>query len=54
MSIERLFAWFDCIEDTSISTNMSMYQWRIETINSAQMFLRKLGVVKIKSAVLSN
>ncbi|MDR2022363.1 MAG: hypothetical protein LBQ71_03750 [Hungatella sp.] len=43
VSIERPFA---CIEDTSISTNMSRYQWRTETITSAQMFLRKLGVVK--------
>lgn len=46
MSIERLFAWFDCIEETSVNTNMGRHRWRTETISRDQMFLRKLGVIK--------
>jgi hypothetical protein len=46
MSIERLFAWFDCIEETKVNTSMSKYRWRTETIKRDQLFLSKLGVIK--------
>lgn len=32
MSIERLFAWFDCIEETRVNMNMSKRWWRTKTI----------------------
>ena len=46
MSIERLFAWFDCIEETKVNTNMGQRRWRTETINRDRLFLKKLGVIK--------
>jgi transposase len=46
MSIERLFAWFDCIEETTVNTNRGKIRWRTETIKRDQMFLSKLGVIK--------
>lgn len=46
MSIERLFAWFDCIEETKVNTNMGQRRWKTETINRDCLFLKKLGVMK--------
>jgi hypothetical protein len=46
MSIERLFAWFDCIEETKVCTNMGKYRWRTETIKRDRLFLSRLGVIK--------
>jgi hypothetical protein len=46
MSIERLFAWFDCIEETKVYTSMRKYRWRTETIKRDQLFLSRLGVIK--------
>lgn len=47
ISIERLFAWFDCIEETKVNTNMGQRRWRTETISRDRLFLKKLGVMKI-------
>jgi transposase len=45
ISIERLFAWFDCIEETKVNTNMGKRRWRTETISRDHLFLTKLGVI---------
>jgi len=45
MSIERLFSWFDCIEETKVDTNMGKRRWRTETLNRDRLFLTKLGVI---------
>ena len=45
MSIERLFSWFDCIEETKVDTNMGKRRWRTETICRDRLFLAKLGVI---------
>ena len=45
MSIERLFSWFDCIEETKVDTNMGKRRWRTETVNRDRLFLTKLGVI---------
>jgi hypothetical protein len=46
MSVERLFAWFDCTEETKVNTNMGKRRWRTETISRDRLFLAKLGVVR--------
>ena len=40
MSIEQLFAWFDCIEEFKVNTNMGQRRWRTETINRDRLFLK--------------
>jgi transposase len=45
ISIERLFAWFDCIEETKVNTNMGKRRWRTEIISRDRLFLTKLGVI---------
>ncbi|MDR2356881.1 MAG: transposase [Oscillospiraceae bacterium] len=46
MSIERLFAWFDCIEETTVYTNMSKCRWQTETIKRDRLFLSRLGIIR--------
>lgn len=46
MSIERLFAWFDCIEETKVETNMGKRRWRTETISRDRLFLAKLNIIQ--------
>jgi phage gp16-like protein len=46
ISIERLFAWFDCIEETKVNTNMGKRRWRTEIISRDRLFLTKLGVIR--------
>ena len=43
MSIERLFAWFDCIEQTTVDTTMGRRRWKTETTARDRMFLKKTG-----------
>ena len=45
ISIERLFAWFDCIEETKVNTNMGKRRWRTEIISRDRLFLTKLGII---------
>jgi transposase len=47
ISIDRLFAWFDCIEETKVNTNMGKRRWRTETVSRDRLFLKKLGVIKV-------
>ncbi len=46
MSIERLFAWFDCIEETAVDNSMGRRRWQTETTARDRLFLSKLGITK--------
>lgn len=44
MSIERLFAWFDCIEETAVNSSIGKRRWLTETTARDRLFLKKLGI----------
>lgn len=44
MSIERLFSWFDCIEETAVDSKLGRRRWMTETTERDRLFLRKLGI----------
>jgi hypothetical protein len=46
MSVERLFAWFDCVEETTVETNMGKRRWRTEITKRDHLFLTKIGIIE--------
>ena len=45
-SIERIFAWFDCTEQTTVNTDMAHRRWQTEATSRDRLFLSKLGVIQ--------
>ena len=44
-SIAQILDWYDCYEDTRISTPMATTRWKTENTERDRLFLAKLGVL---------
>ena len=46
MSISKLLAWFDAVQETTVKTSIGKKRWQTETLERDRMFLERLGVIK--------
>ena len=45
MSISKILAWFDAVQETTVKTNVGRKRWQTEIIKRDRLFLEKLGVI---------
>ena len=45
MSISKILAWFDAVQETTVKTNVGRKRWQTEIIERDRLFLEKLGVI---------
>ena len=46
MSVDKLFHWFDAVQETTVTSRIAKNRWKTETIERDRLFLHKLGVIK--------
>lgn len=46
MSLAKLLAWFDAVQETTVKTNIGKKRWQTETLERDRLFLERLGVIK--------
>lgn len=46
MSVSKLLAWFDAVQETTVKTTIGKKRWQTETLERDRLFLERLGVIK--------
>lgn len=46
MSVSKLLAWFDAVQETTVTTTIGKKRWQTETLERDRLFLERLGVIK--------